>query len=141
VVSHTEARVDEQGMGRLRGAARVVLAAGCAVLMVGACGGDDDDDDAQIEVGGCIVEDGDGNIEPVSCDSEEAEAVLVYDIAPEAQYSCDDGLKKLVYGQVLNDSPTGVQNAYCVGTPGELTNAQQERLDEEIAEEADNADP
>lgn len=112
-----------------------VVACSASLLLTCACGGEEDE--PTIEPGGCVSVD-DDTVEPVSCDSDAADHVLVYSIDPDPQYSCEEGLKRLTFNQVLNGNSTGIDFSWCVGTPGQLTEGQQARLDEEKAEETGN---
>jgi len=103
-----------------------LLLAGCALVALGACG--EDESDAQMEAGGCVSVDGD-SINPVACDEEGADKLLVVQIAE--GYPCPDGLTSLSYVQTLDGREIGVPQRWCTADAGaQLTPKQQEYLDE-----------
>ena len=104
-----------------------LLLAGCALVALAACG--EDEPAAQIEAGGCVSVDEDDSINPVACDEEAADRMLVVQIAE--GYPCPDGLKSLSYVQTLDGREVGLPQRWCTADAGaQLTPKQQEYLDQ-----------
>jgi hypothetical protein len=102
-----------------------LLLAVCALAALGACG---EDDPIPTGAGGCLSVDGDA-IEPVRCEEDGADKLLVVQIAE--GYPCPDGLVSLTYVQTLDGREIGVPQRWCTADAGaELTPKQQEYLDE-----------